>query len=286
MDELCIMQYLTETYPNSRISFIGSGWSSICFQVDNYICKFSKQCYEDFIFEKMICDLVRDEVSFELQQIELNHHQCCSIYNRLKGDIGSEYLLKRYDEVDELSKDCALFLYQIHSFAKLTGVRNAPALSGNVEALSTFLRNIIYNESYEAQIIKLYQRISANIVEKPVLIHGDFYGSNFTVDDAGHLKGIFDWCNGGVGEREFDFVALYIHHGREFTDKVVLEYNNLSTAPLNEKRIKDLVWFRLINRMIYVPHKDIYDLWIRLQQFYADNQEEYGGMLYYEPLFI
>ena len=285
MNEYYIRLYLTEKYPNSEILYIGRGWSSICFQVDNYIYKFSKQHFEDFIFEKMICDYIIDEVSFELQKIELSYHHFCSKYNKIKGELGSEFLLK-HDDVKELSKDCALFLYQIHSFKKLNRMRNVPKLSGNVEDLSVFLRNIINNRSYEALIINNYKRVSTKIVGKSVLVHGDFYGSNFTVDAGGHLKGVFDWCNGGIGEREFDFVALYIHHGKKFTSKVICEYNVLSQICLNEKRIKDLVWLRLINRMIYASREDIYDLWIQIQQFYTDNQEEYGGMLYYEPLFI
>lgn len=285
IDVCCIGKYLIEKYPNSKISYIGEGWSAICFQVDDYIYKFSKQYFEDFVYEKIICDSIRDEVAFELPQIELNFHQSYSMYNKLEGELGNEYLVSHPDEVEELPRDCARFLHQIHSCKVSNGVRNVPTLSGNTEDLSLFLRKIINNEKYEALIIDNYQRILADFAKETVLIHGDFYGSNFTVNDSGHLKGIFDWCNGGLGEREFDFVALYIHHGRNFTEKVIREYSFLSSACLNKKRIMDLVWFRLINRTIYAMY-DTYDLWTQFQQFCSDNQEEYGGMLYYGPVFI
>ena len=288
-----LYQFLIELCPGSKIELLGEGWSSISFQVNEYIYKFSKENFSDYEHEKLVCEKLKNLLSFEIPliKIEKRGKYPYARYKKIKGELG--YTLgsvysdqKNKDLSEKLAIDCAIFLSQVHSLIELNGIRSIPQFSQvKTSSLESFLLQY-YKENIVGQIVKKYDEIVRYQATDLVLLHADFYGGNFTLNENGGLKGIFDWCNGGIGERMFDFVPLYMHHGKKFTEFVFQKYNFYSEKKVDTDRVRDLVWVRFLNRLYFSGINEKAKLFVQFNLFCRQNGYEYGGKDIDESIFI
>lgn len=256
LDEKVLLNFLRKQYPKSCIQFAGMGWSSTVFYVDEYVIRFPRQNMSDYKFEVDICNRLRKMVSFEIPFVEIisdltfpyARHKC------IKGSTWNGAFIR--NSTDELGKDCALFLSQLHSYGVLHDVRKAPESSNlSINSLEIVLSHFFPREKV-TKLCELYDIETRKTLEKPVLIHADFHGNNSVVNSRGRLVGVFDWCNSGLGERERDFIFLYNKLYSMGINAIIHEYERLSGIKLNEERIRSLTLIKLINKLYWANNSN------------------------------
>lgn len=246
-----LLNYLTQLHPHRQIKYIGAGWSSIAFMLDEYVIRFPKHNLSDYEHEAELCNRLRDYVSVELPRCKVNYN---SIYpyakhRRIIGDLWDSN--HRGNSIHELANDCAVFLYQIHAFDDLVGIRRAP----NSNTIDTYKIENNLSRFYSGRsldnICRMYELATNRKNQGDVLIHADFHGNNSVLSDCGRLKGVFDWCNSGIGERSKDFVNLYINMDMEFMEIVFHQYWQHSGIYIDIDRVRELSLLKLVNGLYW-----------------------------------
>lgn len=249
-DKEILQNFLIREYTQSHIKFIGEGWSSIVYQVDDYIVRFPKQNISDYEFEAFICNKLRHDIFVDVPEVQILLDVQYP-YIKHKKIIGNKWNDNKGNSRLKLGQDCARFLYQIHSFKLLENVRQIPGSDtldiGRLE--SKF--SCYYSRDKSTYLCKRYEKICQYPVEDTVLIHADFHTDNVVLDYCGRLKGVLDWCNAGVGERARDFIHLYSNEDRGLVKIVFSEYKLQSGIDIDEGRIRDLTLANLIDRLYW-----------------------------------
>ena len=259
-----LSRFLHSEYPCSRIVYLGSGWSSIAFLVDECIIRFPQQNIEDYIHELKISTLLNKYITFETPSVEVILNVEFP-YAKHRGIVG--VVINDIEELcttaDQLAKDCAHCLAQIHNVHPITSIRKIPKESPiNIESLERKLC-VYFNSTTLRKLCLEYETGNQFNACESVFIHGDFRLNNMVLNNEGRLKGVFDWCNSGVGERERDFVQLYNSMSYRFIKMLFVEYKNHSMIEINEDRVFQLAILDMMNKLFWANENSRYALMLK-----------------------
>lgn len=261
-NHLKLFEFLRRWYPSSCIQYIGSGWSSIVFLVDNYIIRFPKHNMADYEHELVICHRLNSFVSFEIPIVEmvLDYEYPFVKHKCLVGTIWDTSNMEK--RPNQLAKDCACFFSQIHSLSPITSIRKIPTEAPlDIEIVEKKLY-IFFDSHMLNKLCYEYETGNIPSIVENVFIHADFHPNNVVLDHNGRLKGVFDWCNSGIGEREKDFVHLFNDMDKQFINTLFVEYYNYCNVEIDKLRVRELALIDLINKL-----------------FWADERSEFAQML-------
>lgn len=132
-----IQNYLATQYPNAVVRFIGAGWDSYAFMIDNYIARFSKLKSSNYEFEKKVLDYIRDKVPAPIPKIDIIHDGAFSysLHRRLDGKQWNKNKVlenRPHEKQQNLIQDFADFLVALHSI----DVQQMKAVIGELENFS------------------------------------------------------------------------------------------------------------------------------------------------------
>jgi len=253
-DKDALFRFLTRRFKNSEISLFGEGWTSIAFAVDNRVLRFPKN--EDVIKryqrEIRILDLLRPMTDTPIPRpgIVLDDLYPYVIHEIVPGHYWS---FKSFQEMPEsmqraLARDCAAFLYQIHSVdlarAKpiIAETKIGPTPSEPVPREK--LLNLIGNRLPRAVFDNIYDKY-LDLRQMPsngdyCVLHLDFKGTNSILDDSGRLAGVFDFVNTNIKERTQEFRYFYNPNCPAFLSQILDAYEDVSGIRIDINRIKAL----------------------------------------------
>lgn len=258
-----LYNYLISEYGPASISLLGQGWSSIAFQVNDFIIRFPKQNLRDYIKEQHICDILRDQTNIQVPNISIQYtiHPHAK-HKRIAGKTWNASLLLRLstNEKDLLAKDIGQYLYTIHTNKS---VYFAPTF---IPVKSSSLYKVFSNTVSPPllkTLLKEYKNALIPHPEKLVLIHGDLTSNNSVLNDQNRLYGVFDWCNCGMGDPVSDFIPLYSEFPNDFISNIIYHYEKLSKKKFDLYRLKKSYLLRSIylfywkNKATLEPSNDI-----------------------------
>lgn len=249
-----LYKYLLERFGGSEISLLGSGWSSIAFQVDNMIVRFPKQDLYDYKKEQAVCNFLRDKTSILIPDTEI----CMGMYPYVKhekicGKHWDNVTLKQLSDNsrDLLAQDIAMFLSTIHAHSCSY---TAPAfIPVHYQCLK---QSILKNCSYTLlkNIRTIYDLATKLPNQNTVLIHGDFFSQNSILNKNNRLYGVFDWCNCGAGDPIADFIPLYATTNVDFVQTIIHYYQAISNKKFDFVRLKKLYLLRSMYLLYWKLH--------------------------------
>jgi aminoglycoside phosphotransferase (APT) family kinase protein len=251
-----IILYLRKKYPASDIRFFGEGWTSAAFAVDDSILRFPK--VREFIgnYEKEIgiLSLVRPFTDTPIPSPVIVSDEK---YPHAKHKLlpGAHWDLYEFEAMpagvqDALAKDSAAFLWQVHSIdlnlarpimerasAARVHARKEPLQKRDIWSLMDgYIPANIFDSIWDK-----YMEIRDVAVEGgPVVIHGDFKGTNTVIDSDGRLAGVFDFVNAKIVPREYEFKYFYNPSAPSFWRKFSEEYKKLSGMEIDVEKMKIL----------------------------------------------
>lgn len=255
-------EFLKNIYPNKDILFVGGCWSSIAFIVDDLVIRFPKKDITDYEAEAKILPYIRDKLSFAVPDVKISNNKEFP-YAHHKALIGKKWDLNEIQSIsnesfDNLTKDCALFFYDLHQISTEKVKAIIPNLKSHYkrdllteDELWVILNQYISKQQFNSLYSK-YQRAVLYVSDDLIFSHGDFSGSNSLIDDDYKLVGIFDWASCGIEEREYEFFRFW-NDDNMFLDKVISYYEYFSKIKINKKRIKDIFLLDNIN-ILYAIH--------------------------------
>ena len=240
----------------SDIKVLDEGLDSVAYLVNNdYIFKMSKhqEAKDNLKKEIQVLNYIKGKVTLQVPEIEYysEKYSVCG-YKEIKGTILTPKIYKQLsgEEQDNLARDIALFLKELHSLP----LPNINDLELNVleDYKSDYaeLKDKIYNkisEKIKTYLDSLFERIinDERITKYEVaLCHNDL-SCNHIVMNNNKVVGIIDFGDVAITDRDKDFVYLLENSdeeiGREFGLKVLEYYNHpnkevaLMKADLNDE---------------------------------------------------
>ena len=215
----------------SNIRLIGKGWSSTAYNAmrDGKDCiiripKIGGGGFKEYQREHAILEIIASKiksVSIPRTYLYENDGLQYVVHEKIIGnifDINSFEKLNN-EEQDNFCQSVAIFFSELHSidineFSNISGLRwdklETKFLRECFEKYLTFLKkegweeNLIFSEREIDTFCKLIDSITS--INKPeVLLHRDFHGENFVVDDEMRLVGVFDFGNCSFAERTIEF---------------------------------------------------------------------------------
>ena len=239
--------FLETQFPNSKIEFIGEGWSSTAFIVDDKIIRFPKGQIEEYKKEAAITNAVRNQVNVEIPEITIVEDQQYpyAIHKILPGKTWNIREVKKLDTKTRnlLIKDIAEFLHSVHQIKNIPGlIAEKPNIIA-FQDIEPFIKNH-FSQNEISKLYKEYETANARNIKDITFIHGDFSGYNSLVDENHRLIGVFDWVNCSFGERTIDFHRFY--NAPDFLKDISKEYENLSGISIDIERIREI---RLIDAL-------------------------------------
>lgn len=225
----------------NSIKILGEGLDSIAYIVNNdYIFKMSKhqEARENLKKEVQVLNYIKGKVSLQVPIIEYysEEYSICG-YKEIKGTILTPkiYYQLSKDERDQLAKDIASFLKELHSLT-LPDINDLELnVLEDYESDYSELKKNIYNKistKAKTYIDSLFERIlnDKRITKYDVaLCHNDL-SCNHIVMDKNKVVGIIDFGDVAITDRDKDFVYLLENSdeeiGREFGLKVLDYYNH------------------------------------------------------------
>jgi len=233
-------KFLETQFHDSVIKYIGFGWSSIVFFVDNMVVRFPRQNTEDYVFEEYICRKLQTKTPFEIPQVKvfLDALYPYAMHVRIEG---YEWDMVMNNTRIHFAKDCALFLSQIHNISYDSTIRERPQDSRlEIKDLEKQFSHRIDDHLLQTLCGK-FERINPNSTSgKLAFIHADIRKNNMIFKKSGQLNGVFDWCNSGMGEIEQEFVKIYQDFGGVFLGDIIKEYELLTNNTVDINRVYDL----------------------------------------------
>jgi aminoglycoside phosphotransferase (APT) family kinase protein len=88
----------------------------------------------------------------------------------------------------------------------------------------------------------------ASLSFTPALVHADL-GLEHVLVEHGHVTGIIDWEDAGLGDPAIDFVGFHIGLGAERTERIMNAYD--AGDPALRQRIPHYVWIGAIHAVLY-----------------------------------
>lgn len=266
IDKGVLTDFLQTTFPNECIKYLGEGWTSIAFQVDDKIVRIPREHPGKYIKESVVCNVIRDLISFSVPCIFVNKNVefPYAIHKKLDGRTWNMNYVRGLDEKAQMSlaDDCVDFLSQIHgldadkvnSKTKLENVDLYYEEFGprDFAELEYYLKSFFTANDLMILAKKYDEALNFNVVDK-VFCHGDFNGNNCVLDKNDRLAGVFDWGNCGIGERTKDFMRLFFSDsGKEFFNIVSQKYEQKTGVHIDENRLHQLNMVETVNLVYWL----------------------------------
>lgn len=258
--------FLQTTFPNACIRYLGEGWTSIAFQVDDRIVRIPREHPGKYIKESVVCNVICDLISFSVPCISVNKNAefPYAIHEKMIGRTWNMNYVSGLDKNAQilLADDCVDFLSQIHgldadklnSKTKLENVdlyyeefgpRDFTELEYYLKAFFTANDLMILAKKYD-------EALNFNVIDR-VFCHGDFNGNNCILDENNRLAGVFDWGNCGIGERTKDFMRLFFTDpDKEFFNIVSQKYEQKTGVHIDENRLHQLNMVETVNLVYWL----------------------------------
>ncbi|HNY25599.1 MAG TPA: aminoglycoside phosphotransferase family protein [Alphaproteobacteria bacterium] len=259
-----VITYLTEKFTDSNVLFIGEGWTSLAFLIDDNIFRFPKYSIEWYLREVEILSVVKKYIKIQIPDIKIitDGNYCYSVH---KSILGHHWSLDEYTSLESNLKrnfvtDCANFLFDLHSIplSEFKNIRSKPCLippkfrqkDEIYPLLLTYIPLEILNIIYDK-----YRIACDKCVPDPVFLHKDFEGKNSVVNEDYRLTGIFDFGNSDIGDRTREFAFLYNPEYPEFLNDLLIYYNKISGTQIKLQDVQNYMLRSIINSMpeLYDP---------------------------------
>ncbi len=251
-DTETLLRFLSATFPNETITHVGAGWTSVAFQVGDYIVRIPRKDTEKYIKEVIVCDEIRDMVGVELPHITVvnDTEYPYSIHKKMIGNMWNSRYVTALDTDTKrlLANDCATFLASIHSINPDDLIKKAKSCGIDISCqkitqtdfseLAVYLKPY-FSDDEMAALKKLYNESICQNSPDMVFCHNDFSGSNCIIGDNNRLIGVFDWGNCGIYERSREFMRLYFYE-HEFFDMVCAKYEQITGVHIDKNRLRQL----------------------------------------------
>ena len=248
MDQNDVISCLKKRYPDQEIHLIGSGWTSDAFEVGNKIIRVPKAGLEQYEKEVIVLDFLHGKLPVQIPHPKLIKEDeiAYAEHTKIEGrswNISTFEALSKADQ-DLFTKDIAHFFATLHAipvneiYSKVSPKLLEPYA---LDSLSCF-KKALETEFSLKDITTLYEfgeKVLA-VGSSPVLVHKDFWEGNVLVDEKHRLKGVFDWANACIGNREWDFKALYHPAYMSLLDKVLHFYSQETGYKITKASIGDL----------------------------------------------
>ncbi|MDR1361005.1 MAG: aminoglycoside phosphotransferase family protein [Rickettsiales bacterium] len=259
-----IKDYLKNKFPNSVVSFIGEGWTSYAFSVDNEIFRFPKYSIEWYERESQILSIVKKFVKIEIPEITIINDNGLD-YSVHRPIAGKHWSLQEYENLkkaqqDNFANDCANFLYDLHripldefKYLKPKPYPAKPKFREKEEIYPLLLRHI--PQDVMDKIYNKYRIVCEKFVPDIVFLHKDFEGKNSVVNNEYRLSGVFDFGNSDLGDRTREFAFLYNPEYPKFLTDLLIAYEKVSGIKINIEDVKNYMFRSIINSMpeLYDP---------------------------------
>lgn len=171
-----------------------------------------------------------------------------------------------------LAPSLATFLSELHRFpldlAVQAGMQDQMSVpwSERYRSRYTLLQQRVFprlDTTLQAKSRDIWERFLENealFAFQPRLIHCDLLGDHILCNPQhGLLTGVIDWGDSTIGDPAIDFAGLHLRGGREFTERVLADYQGT---------IDDAFWQRLDFYTRYKPFSElIYGSFVNEQIF-------------------
>jgi len=253
--------FLKDKFPNSKIKFVGEGWDSLAFIVDNKIIRFPKEKIDAYKKEQKITNFIRDKIDIQIPEITIveDVEYPYSIHNMLLGNNWTvENINNKAPEIrNNFIHDCAKFFTSVHKIDTNQIKQKFPGLlkirTSKLESFEYINQNLqmFMSDKEVIDIYNKYEKTKNNDFGEVVLLHRDFSGANTLVDNNLHLTGVFDWGDVNFGERAYEFQRLYNPKYLDFLKELLNDYELQSGVHIDIERIKEISLIDRINSICW-----------------------------------
>lgn len=272
MDNL--VDFLYNSFPNCKISYLAEGNDSIAYMVGEDIFRFPKQPsgYKNYIFESKLTQFLKSECLLNVGVPEIFINQANSIYysqhRALKGHkwnfqtINSMSQKQRqsfiYSIVDVLLNLAKTNISKLQKAVPELCIKSTVDITLNTDHLDYLANFFTPNEIQTIQTRYYSAKNNLKTESQKVLLHNDFTGNNVLIDtSSGQITGIIDWCNSMIGSPLIDFCKLYNPVHNDLLVDLLSEYNfraktNIKIDQINELEIFNLTNVILLDNLDYV----------------------------------
>ncbi|HNY24939.1 MAG TPA: aminoglycoside phosphotransferase family protein [Alphaproteobacteria bacterium] len=226
--------FLKDKFSSSKINFVGEGWDSIAFIVDDNILRFPKKNMDDYKKEQKITDFVRNDIEVQIPKIIIvdNVEYPYTTHKMLLGNGWDVEGInnKPYDLQKNFINDCASFFNSVHKIDKNKIEKEFPGLlkirKFKLESFDYVNKNLqpFLSDKEISNIYNKYENADIFNSDDIVLLHRDFSGGNSLINKDLHLTGVFDWADANFGNRAYDFQSLYNPKYKDFLKEILHAY--------------------------------------------------------------
>lgn len=245
------------------ITRITTGWTNIVYEVEtdegNYFFRFPR---DDFWARTIIKDYefgkyIYKKTNFNTIQLSISYdkNRPFSIHKKIEGIPLAEKMNNLTPtEIEEVSKEIADFMYQLHS---MEYDNNNIFKTDNIGLKLTDFLDELLKKHVSKEDIKFWSISDNN--ENSCLVHGDLNSSNIILDENNHVSGIIDFGFGGFGNKYDDIARIIGRCPESFKESIIKNYEKYSNSKLN------------INRL----NQDI-DKWSNIDKSYINYMKKIG----------
>ena len=226
--------FLNDKFPKSEIKFIGEGWESLAFIVDDKIVRFPKRGMDDYKKEQKITGFIRDKIDVQIPEISIieDTEYPYAIHKMLIGNGWEIENInnKPYDLRNNFIHDCANFFTSVHRIDKNKIEKEFPGLLKirrfKLESFDYVNKNLqpFLSDKEISNIYNKYENADIFNSDDIVLLHRDFSGGNSLINKDLHLTGVFDWADANFGDRAYEFQSLYNPKYKDFLKEILHAY--------------------------------------------------------------
>ncbi len=242
-----IQSILQKQFPVATIQYVGEGWTSTAFCVDDKIIRVPKTTADKYKKEANVLNFLHKKLTVAIPQPQVIESELTyAIHTKIEGNPWSieSYNALSEQEKNDFCRDIATFFYELHKIPLADVMAVLPSKDLQLHTLMDrpIIHSYLHDEFSETEIDKLYDFTNEiNIPQTDlVLLHKDFHDNNSLVNEHHRLVGVFDFANTGLGERVSDFRPLYYPTYIPLLEKVLSFYNEMTGITIKLDRIRDL----------------------------------------------
>ena len=237
-----IQDFYQCTMPVANIDFHFEGLCNDIAIVDETdVFRFPKEKWAVPLMEKEI------DVLSVLRRNHVPHVMECrtkqenfAVFNYIGGKDLTHMLLNRLtkETVADIAKDLGVVLYQMHS---ITDVNHQSGAAQSVDHFAALYHKVLEQQAsltstaldYTESVFQPLLSGELSLDYLPVLIHGDLAPYHIKVDEkAGHLSGLIDFGEAGLGDPATDIACLIYNLGMGFVELMQQTY------PMDEQLVQ------------------------------------------------
>ena len=251
----------------NKMELIPTGWTNIVYEVETdegeYFFRFprdefwSRTIVKDFEFAKYIYN----KTDFNTVQLQLfyDNGRPYSMHKKIPGIPLAEKMNNlSNEEVKEISKDIAKFMYQLHNSEYS---KNEIFNTNNIGLeLTDFLDELL--SVHVSDENRKFWNILQMKQESQCLVHGDLNSSNVLLDENNKVTAIIDFGFGGYGNKYDDIARIIGRCPNNFKNEIIKNYETYDNSKLDSKVLNNSIqiWTNIDNAYIdYMESIGIYE---------------------------